>query len=90
MQHFTASDGARLVYRDEGEGLPVLALGGQTGPVAAVQPGPAQMVVIAATRRRATFIPGVEEIATEPGGGAGCFVGQPGKRQARGRTGGQR
>ncbi|ATQ56121.1 alpha/beta fold hydrolase [Paracoccus yeei] len=30
MQHFTASDGARLVYRDEGEGLPVLALSGLT------------------------------------------------------------
>ena len=26
MQHFTASDGARLVYQDEGEGMRVLAL----------------------------------------------------------------
>ena len=28
--HFTASDGARLAYRDEGEGLPVLCLAGLT------------------------------------------------------------
>ena len=30
LQHFTASDGARLAYRDEGEGLPVLCLAGLT------------------------------------------------------------
>ncbi|MCB2116135.1 MAG: alpha/beta hydrolase [Rhodobacteraceae bacterium] len=30
MQHFTASDGARLAYTDEGEGLPVLCLAGLT------------------------------------------------------------
>lgn len=30
MQHFTASDGARLAFRDEGAGLPVLALSGLT------------------------------------------------------------
>ncbi|MRX49214.1 alpha/beta fold hydrolase [Paracoccus sp. S-4012] len=29
-RHFTAADGARLAYRDEGEGLPVLALSGLT------------------------------------------------------------
>lgn len=30
LQHFTASDGARLAFRDEGEGLPVLCLAGLT------------------------------------------------------------
>ena len=30
LLHFTASDGARLAYRDEGEGLPVLCLAGLT------------------------------------------------------------
>jgi pimeloyl-ACP methyl ester carboxylesterase len=30
LQHFTAPDGARLAYRDEGEGLPVLCLAGLT------------------------------------------------------------
>ena len=30
LQHFTASDGARLAYRDEGAGLPVLCLAGLT------------------------------------------------------------
>lgn len=30
LQHFTASDGARLAYRDEGEGLPLLCLAGLT------------------------------------------------------------
>ncbi len=30
LQHFTASDGARLAYRDTGEGLPVLCLAGLT------------------------------------------------------------
>lgn len=30
LQHFTASDGARLAYRDEGEGLPTLCLAGLT------------------------------------------------------------
>lgn len=30
MQHFVAEDGARLAFRDEGEGLPVLALAGLT------------------------------------------------------------
>jgi pimeloyl-ACP methyl ester carboxylesterase len=30
LQHFTASDGARLAYRDAGEGLPVLCLAGLT------------------------------------------------------------
>ncbi len=30
LLHFTASDGARLGYRDEGEGLPVLCLAGLT------------------------------------------------------------
>lgn len=30
LQHFTASDGARLAYRDEGDGLPVLCLAGLT------------------------------------------------------------
>lgn len=30
LKHFTASDGARLAYRDEGEGLPVLCLAGLT------------------------------------------------------------
>ncbi len=30
LQHFQAEDGARLAYRDEGEGLPVLALPGLT------------------------------------------------------------
>ncbi|MCW3783742.1 alpha/beta fold hydrolase [Defluviimonas salinarum] len=30
LQHFTASDGARLSYRDEGGGLPVLCLAGLT------------------------------------------------------------
>lgn len=30
LQHFTAPDGARLAYRDDGEGLPVLCLAGLT------------------------------------------------------------
>ena len=30
LQHFTASDGARLAFRDEGQGLPVLCLAGLT------------------------------------------------------------
>lgn len=30
LPHFTAADGARLAYRDEGEGLPVLCLAGLT------------------------------------------------------------
>ncbi|WP_371168311.1 alpha/beta fold hydrolase [Aliiroseovarius sp. 2305UL8-7] len=30
MQHFTARDGLTLAYRDEGEGLPILALAGLT------------------------------------------------------------
>ena len=30
LLHFSASDGARLAYRDEGEGLPLLALAGLT------------------------------------------------------------
>jgi len=30
MNSFRAADGARLVYRDEGEGLPLLALAGLT------------------------------------------------------------
>ncbi|MTH76394.1 alpha/beta fold hydrolase [Paracoccus aestuariivivens] len=30
ISHFTASDGARLAYRDQGQGLPVLALSGLT------------------------------------------------------------
>ncbi|HQU68500.1 MAG TPA: alpha/beta hydrolase [Albidovulum sp.] len=30
LQHFTASDGARLAYRDEGAGLPLLCLAGLT------------------------------------------------------------
>ncbi|OYX44755.1 MAG: alpha/beta hydrolase [Rhodobacterales bacterium 32-67-9] len=30
LLHFTASDGARLAYRDEGEGLPILCLAGLT------------------------------------------------------------
>ena len=30
QRHFTAEDGTRLAYRDEGEGLPVLALSGLT------------------------------------------------------------
>lgn len=30
IQYFTAEDGARIAYRDEGEGLPVLALAGLT------------------------------------------------------------
>ncbi|KGJ06265.1 Pimeloyl-ACP methyl ester carboxylesterase [Paracoccus halophilus] len=30
LRHFRAEDGARLAYRDEGEGLPVLALSGLT------------------------------------------------------------
>lgn len=30
LQHFTASDGARLAFRDDGEGLPVLCLAGLT------------------------------------------------------------
>ena len=30
VQHFTAADGARIAYRDEGEGLPVLCLAGLT------------------------------------------------------------
>lgn len=30
MNHFTAEDGARLAFRDDGEGLPVLALAGLT------------------------------------------------------------
>lgn len=30
LLHFTAADGARLAYRDEGQGLPVLALSGLT------------------------------------------------------------
>ena len=30
IRHFQAEDGARLAYRDEGEGLPVLALSGLT------------------------------------------------------------
>lgn len=30
LLHFTASDGARLAYRDEGEGLPLLCLAGLT------------------------------------------------------------
>ena len=30
VQHFTASDGARIAYRDEGQGLPVLCLAGLT------------------------------------------------------------
>ena len=30
LQYFTAEDGARLAYKDEGEGLPVLALSGLT------------------------------------------------------------
>lgn len=30
MQHFTAEDGANLAYRDEGAGMPVLALAGLT------------------------------------------------------------
>lgn len=30
LQHFTASDGARLAYRDEGDGLPLLCLAGLT------------------------------------------------------------
>lgn len=30
MKHFLADDGARLAYADEGEGLPLLALGGLT------------------------------------------------------------
>ncbi len=30
MQYFVAADGARLAYRDQGEGLPVLALSGLT------------------------------------------------------------
>ena len=29
-QFFTASDGARLAYRDEGQGLPLLCLAGLT------------------------------------------------------------
>ncbi|MBD3678863.1 MAG: alpha/beta hydrolase [Rhodobacteraceae bacterium] len=32
MQHFSASDGARLAYTDEGEGLPLLCLAGLTRP----------------------------------------------------------
>ena len=30
VQHFTAADGARIAYRDEGQGLPVLCLAGLT------------------------------------------------------------
>ena len=30
VQFFTAADGARLAYRDEGTGLPVLCLAGPT------------------------------------------------------------
>ena len=30
VQHFTAADGARIAYRDEGRGLPVLCLAGLT------------------------------------------------------------
>ena len=30
LQHFTAADGARIAYRDDGEGLPVLCLAGLT------------------------------------------------------------
>ena len=30
VQHFTAGDGARIAYRDEGQGLPVLCLAGLT------------------------------------------------------------
>ena len=30
VQHFTAADGARIAYRDQGEGLPVLCLAGLT------------------------------------------------------------
>ena len=30
IRHFRAEDGARLAYRDEGQGLPVLCLAGLT------------------------------------------------------------